>query len=125
MNIRKVIRVSFKGNLGKDPVLVPSEDRKRNRVTFSVCENNDDGSKTWHQCVVWGGYALAAASVLAKGRFVLIEGEVNTYNGRQEVRVTRWQVLDDKRKPEHQTAASEYAGYTVEAEAPASEDIPF
>jgi single-strand DNA-binding protein len=73
------------GNLGSDPkFLTTSNNRKK--ASFSVATSRSfkaaDGSKTigteWTPVVAWGRLADLAEKILAKGAYILVQGEKRT-----------------------------------------------
>lgn len=74
------------GNLGSEPrfLTIPSTGRKK--ASFSIATSRfvkaADGSKTtateWTPVVAWGRLADRAEKLLAKGAFVLVQGEKRT-----------------------------------------------
>jgi len=73
------------GNLGNDPkFLTTSTNRKK--ASFSVATSRSfkaaDGSKTteteWTPVVAWGRLADRAEKLLAKGAYILVQGEKRT-----------------------------------------------
>ncbi len=70
------------GNLGKDPELKYSA-TGTGICTFSVAVNTNRGDKEdteWYNCVAWDKLAEVCGQYLAKGREVLVQGEMKTRN---------------------------------------------
>lgn len=74
------------GNLGSEPRFLTTASTGRKKASFSVATSRTikaaDGTKTqqteWTPVVVWGRLADRAEKLLAKGAFILVQGEKRT-----------------------------------------------
>lgn len=74
------------GNLGSEPRFLTTPSTGRKKASFSIATSRTfkaaDGSKTtqteWTPVVAWGRLADRAEKLLAKGSFVLVQGEKRT-----------------------------------------------
>ncbi len=118
-----VNRVILVGNLGKDVVHknVGGKDVAEFSVATSESWKDDSGNwqeKTeWHNIVVWGPAAKAAADILRKGSKVFIEGSIRTRKWQDkdgndryttEINCSRWLALDAKRDDGNQGHAPSF-----------------
>lgn len=78
------MKISFKGNLGKNAVLrtVTINEQEVKVCSFWVAENrkNRDGSQKkplWHQVTIWRKYAEVMAPYLKSGRRIEVTGTLN------------------------------------------------
>jgi len=103
------------GCLGRDPELRYSGDGTP-RVTFSVAEGRRKEEPTWFECKAFGRMAEVIGQYGAKGRLVLVQGQMvqehfETKEGenRQAWRLVAWclEFLDAHREAAEDSAALE------------------
>lgn len=98
-------RISFIGNLGRDPEMRYTPQGKAVTefsvaVSYSKPDGNggwEDQGTDWFRCTVWGQQAEGAAERLRKGNKVFIEGrfKTRTYQGKDGAERTSMDVTAD------------------------------
>lgn len=80
--------INIVGNLTDDPKYIPGDDRKHDRVFFSVASNrgNDENERTTFFPVTLFGYqAKNIHESLAKGQSVIVSGVVESYTKQVQI----------------------------------------
>jgi single-strand DNA-binding protein len=81
-NVRNSVRLI--GNLGSDPEVKEVGKTTLAKLVLATSESykNEDGEKVqetqWHNLVIWGKSAAAAAQFLKKGAEIAVEGKLST-----------------------------------------------
>lgn len=91
-------RASLMGRLGKDPEIRTTQSGEK-VANFSIAtgekwkdkNTGEEKERTeWHNVVVWGALAGVAEKYLAKGRRVLLEGNIRTRKWQDQNGADRW-----------------------------------
>lgn len=120
-------KITIHGRLGKDPELKERQGQNGpfKQVTFSVAVNRSFGDETdWFFCTMNGKRAEVLNKFFHKGNQIIVEGRMESYNGKDETEKWLLRVTDfDFCEPNTKQTAS---GTTPEpAFVPTDEDIPF